>query len=143
MRPWVVCSHTLFASSFPMEDITLMSSIGQSSKSSERTRDKCVPRFRCIPEHSIHMRAPRFKLAQSGSGERGKQTNRTNKPSKITGPPNLNYCHIYGMENQTKQLPVYGCYGIHLVGLGEVTGIIMESLYYQHKFLQGGTIATS
>ena len=41
---------------------------GQSSRSSDRTLDKCVPRFRCIPLHSMHISAPRFSDAQSGSG---------------------------------------------------------------------------
>ena len=40
---------------------------GHSSSSNERTRVICVPRFLWIPEHSIQMRAPRFRLAQSGS----------------------------------------------------------------------------
>lgn len=77
-RPWVFSSHKPFANSLPMDDITFMSSIGQSSKSSDLTRDRCVPRFRCIPEHSIHMSAPRFKLAQSGSVETA------NKPMELT-----------------------------------------------------------
>lgn len=75
--PWLFSSQTLFANSFPIEDITLMSSIGQSSRSRERTRERCVPRFRCIPEHSMHMRAPRFKLAQSGSKGKGRKAIRS------------------------------------------------------------------
>lgn len=71
--PWLFSSHTLLASSLPMADITLMSSMGQSSRSSERTRDRCVPRLRWIPEHSMQMRAPRFRLAQSGSAGQGTQ----------------------------------------------------------------------
>lgn len=67
VRPWLPSSHTLLASSFPMDDITLISSMGQSSRSSDLTRERWVPRFRWIPEHSIHMRAPKFKLAQLGS----------------------------------------------------------------------------
>ena len=39
----------------------------QSSNSNERTLDKCVPKFLWIPEHSIQIRAPWFKLAQTGS----------------------------------------------------------------------------
>ena len=75
VRPWVLSSQTLLASSFPMDDITLMSSMGQSSRSRDRTRERWVPRFRWIPEHSIHMRAPKFRLAQLGSagGGRGRQ----------------------------------------------------------------------
>ncbi|KAE9543119.1 hypothetical protein AGLY_003030 [Aphis glycines] len=42
-------SHTEFARSLPIAIITL--------------------RLRCIPEHSMHMSIPRFKLAQSGFGE--------------------------------------------------------------------------
>ena len=38
-----------------------------SSSSRDLTRDTCVPRFRCIPEHSIQMSEPKFKLAQLGS----------------------------------------------------------------------------
>lgn len=60
-------SHTLLAMAFPMAVITMLSSTGQSSRSKDRTRDRCVPRFLCIPEHSIQIRAPRFRLAQSGS----------------------------------------------------------------------------
>lgn len=39
----------------------------QSSKSKDRTFDICEPKFLCIPEHSMHINTPRFKLAQSGS----------------------------------------------------------------------------
>lgn len=53
-----------------MADMTLMSSRGHSSRSRERTRDRCVPRFLWIPEHSMQIRAPRFRLAQSGSKKR-------------------------------------------------------------------------
>lgn len=42
---------------------------GHPSKSSDRTLDMCEPRLRCMPEHSMHMSIPRFKLAQSGFGE--------------------------------------------------------------------------
>lgn len=60
-------SHTLLAIAFPIAVITMLSSTGQSSRSRERTRDKCVPRFLWMPEHSMHIKAPKFKLAQSGS----------------------------------------------------------------------------
>lgn len=95
IRPWLLSSQTLFANSFPMEDITLMSSIGQSSRSSDRTRDRCVPRFRCIPEHSIHIRAPRFKLAQSGSIEI--QNKQSSGRGKNTRTKYLRYmlCYIW------------------------------------------------
>lgn len=53
-----------------MEVSTKVSSRGQSSKSRERTRDRWVPRFRWMPEHSIQISAPRFRLAQVGSGEK-------------------------------------------------------------------------
>lgn len=49
-----------------------MSSRGKSSRSSERTLDRWVPRFLWIPEHSMHMRAPKFRLAHVGSGEEEK-----------------------------------------------------------------------
>lgn len=65
--PWVSASHTPFASSLPMADMTLMSSSGHSSRSRDRTRDRCVPRFLWMPEHSMQISAPRFRLAQSGS----------------------------------------------------------------------------
>lgn len=71
VRPWLLSSQTLLASSFPMDDITLISSMGQSSRSRDRTRERWVPKFRWIPEHSMHMRAPKFKLAQFGSVGRG------------------------------------------------------------------------
>lgn len=66
--PRVSLSHTRLAVSLPMAVSTRVSSRGQSSKSSERTRDRCVPRFRWMPEHSMQMSAPRFKLAHVGSG---------------------------------------------------------------------------
>jgi hypothetical protein len=66
-RPRVSLSHTRLAVSLPMAVSTRVSSRGQSSKSSERTRDRCVPRFRWMPEHSMQMSAPRFKLAHVGS----------------------------------------------------------------------------
>lgn len=40
---------------------------GHLSKSSERTLDIWDPKFLWTPEHSIHIRTPKFKLAQSGS----------------------------------------------------------------------------
>lgn len=67
-RPCVLASHTLLASSLPMAVMTLRSSSGHSSRSRERTLDRWVPRFRWMPEHSMQIRAPRFRLAQSGSG---------------------------------------------------------------------------
>lgn len=45
-RPRVSLSHTQLAISLPIAISTRVSSRGQSSKSSERTRDRCVPRFR-------------------------------------------------------------------------------------------------
>lgn len=66
-RPCALASHTLLASSLPMAVMTLMSSSGHSSRSRDRTLDRWVPRFLWIPEHSMQIRAPRFRLAQSGS----------------------------------------------------------------------------
>lgn len=66
-RPCELASHTLLASSLPMAVMTLMSSSGHSSRSRDRTLDRWVPRFLWMPEHSMQMRAPRFRLAQSGS----------------------------------------------------------------------------
>ena len=52
---------------YRVEDMT---TYGHSSSCNDRTLDRCEPRFLWIPEHSIHMRAPRFKLAHSGSETR-------------------------------------------------------------------------
>lgn len=89
VRPWLPSSHTLLASSFPMEDITLISSMGQSSRSSDLTRERWVPRFRWIPEHSIHMRAPKFKLAQLGSTEERQEQNSVRTPPVTLNVPEL------------------------------------------------------
>lgn len=70
VRPWVQLSHRLLAVWFPMAARTCVSSPGQSSRSSERTRDRWVPRLRWIPEHSMQMSAPRLRLAQVGSAAR-------------------------------------------------------------------------
>lgn len=67
-RPNVRASHMLFTMWLPIALRTSVSSRGRSSRSSERTRDRWVPKFLWIPEHSMHMRAPRFRLAQVGSG---------------------------------------------------------------------------
>lgn len=40
---------------------------GQSSNSNDLTLLICEPKFLCIPEHSIHIKTPKFKLAHSGS----------------------------------------------------------------------------
>lgn len=66
-RPIVRPSHMLFTMWLPMARRTSVSSQGRSSRSRERTRDRWVPRFLWIPEHSMHMRAPRFRLAHVGS----------------------------------------------------------------------------
>ena len=44
-----------------------MKTYGHSSRSKDRTREMCDPKLRWMPEHSIHTKTPRFKLAQSGS----------------------------------------------------------------------------
>lgn len=62
----------LLAVRLPMDVSTSVSSRGQSSRSRERTRERWVPRLRWIPEHSMQIKAPRFRLAQVGSGERGR-----------------------------------------------------------------------
>lgn len=86
-------SHTEFARLFPIASITLiwqalqwnewttsarleLDSIDgivknthvQSSRPSERTLLMCEPRFRWTPEHSMHMRTPKLRLAHSGFG---------------------------------------------------------------------------
>lgn len=71
-RPSVRPSHIQFTMWLPMALRTSVSSRGKSSRSSERTLDRWVPRFLWIPEHSMHMRAPRFRLAHVGSGEERK-----------------------------------------------------------------------
>ena len=40
---------------------------GHSSNPRDLTLDKCVPKFLWIPEHSIHISVPKFKLAHSGA----------------------------------------------------------------------------
>jgi len=45
---------------------TKKNSYGQSSNSSDRTRDKCVPRFLCNDAQSIQIKAPRFNEAHVG-----------------------------------------------------------------------------
>ncbi|KAG5282582.1 hypothetical protein AALO_G00057590, partial [Alosa alosa] len=66
-RPWVQLSQTLFAMWFPIALSTWESSGDRSSRSRERTRDRWVPRFLWIPEHSIQISAPRLRLAHVGS----------------------------------------------------------------------------
>jgi hypothetical protein len=46
---------------------------GHSSRSKDRTREMCDPKLRWMPEHSIHTKTPRFKLAQSGSDDDAKK----------------------------------------------------------------------
>ena len=65
--PWVQLSQMLLAMWLPMAARTCVSSPGQSSRSSERTRERWVPRLRWIPEHSMQISAPRLRLAQVGS----------------------------------------------------------------------------
>lgn len=54
---------------------------GHSSRSRDRTLEMCEPRLRWMPEHSIQINTPRFKLAQSGSGNNNKVL--------LTDPANL------------------------------------------------------
>lgn len=72
-RPVVRPSQMLFTMWLPMARRTSVSSQGRSSRSRERTRDRWVPRFLWMPEHSMHMRAPRFRLAQVGSWRKSAQ----------------------------------------------------------------------
>lgn len=65
--PLKSASHIEFARSLPKDTITLTWLNGHSSRSRDRTRDICEPRFLCIPEHSMQINTPRFRLAQSGS----------------------------------------------------------------------------
>lgn len=61
-------SHTLLAKRFPVAWKCAMTAGSQALTSSvrERTLERCVPRWRCSPEHSMHMRTPRLREAQSG-----------------------------------------------------------------------------
>lgn len=52
-------------------EIEVRLTYGHSSRSSDRTREMCEPKLRWMPEHSMHTKTPRFKLAQSGSNLRG------------------------------------------------------------------------
>lgn len=45
---------------------------GQSSRSTDRTRDRCEPKFLWTPEHSIQNSMPRFNDAHSGSKQKFK-----------------------------------------------------------------------
>ena len=66
-RPRGFCSQMLLAVALPMAVSTTVSSRGQSSRSRERTRDTWVPKLRWIPEHSMQISAPTFRLAHVGS----------------------------------------------------------------------------
>lgn len=57
---------------YGFNDATVATTYGQSSRPRERTLEMCEPRLRCIPEHSMHMSTPRFKLAHSGSKDETK-----------------------------------------------------------------------
>ena len=59
----------LLIKTFPIELINCTNSVDHSSNSKDLTLDKCVPRLLCIPEHSMHIKAPKFKLAHTGSFE--------------------------------------------------------------------------
>lgn len=97
-RPSVRASHILLTMWLPMALRTSVSSRGKSSRSRERTRDRWVPKFLWIPEHSMHMRAPRFRLAQVGSWER------EGKHKSLGGHFILNYIHNY--ISKTKNAPL-------------------------------------
>lgn len=63
--PWLLSSQTLLASSVPMDDITLISSMAsRQGPVTGLKKGGCQGSW--IPEHSMHMRAPKFKLAQLG-----------------------------------------------------------------------------
>lgn len=66
----VLCSQTEFAKLFPIVSITLKCPGGHSSNVRDRTLLMWDPRFRCTPEHSIHIRTPRLRLAHSGAKEK-------------------------------------------------------------------------
>lgn len=84
-KPSTVPSQTALARALPMAVMTMRSSLGQSSRSKERTRDRWVPRLRWIPEHSMHIREPRLRLAQSGS--EGSKTSGRQLISALTQQP--------------------------------------------------------
>ena len=63
-----LASQTALARRLPREVMTARWPGGHSSRSRERTREMWEPSWRCTPEHSMQMSAPRLMLAQSGAG---------------------------------------------------------------------------
>ena len=54
-----------------------------SSNSMERTRDTCVPRDRCTPEHRIQMRQPNVNDTHCGSAEQMLDNGRDNNFTEL------------------------------------------------------------
>lgn len=60
--PWIFASYTEFDRVFPIESITLKCDAWSSSSPRDRTLLMCEPKFRWIPEHSMHMRIPKLHV---------------------------------------------------------------------------------
>lgn len=60
------CSQYTLARVFPQRSMLCVCSSVQLSRSTDLTLLMWVPRPRCIPEHRMHMKIPRFQLAHRG-----------------------------------------------------------------------------
>lgn len=76
---------------------------GHSSSPRDRTLLMCEPRFRCTPEHSMHISTPRFRLAHSGS-----KNNQKNSHYKQTIPLLRGTQFNLLGESQSTQYPLPG-----------------------------------
>lgn len=61
-----LCSQYLFALALPHLIILCICSSVQESRSTDLTRETCVPMPRCMPEQRMQMKMPRFQLAHRG-----------------------------------------------------------------------------
>lgn len=71
-HPWmntIICNKNILSKFTVKFKVTIRKYLtyNHSSKSKDLTLDIWDPRFLWIPEHSIHISAPIFRLAQSGS----------------------------------------------------------------------------
>ncbi|KAG7232261.1 hypothetical protein INR49_009337 [Caranx melampygus] len=103
-RPSVRASQILLTMWLPMARRTRVISRGRSSRSSERTRVRWVPRFLWIPEHSMQMRAPRFRLAQ------------------------LQTCQDLTLDGLDPGIPLLHALGFKVPRLAEPTSLVDEEL---------------
>ena len=88
-------SQTELTSLFPKAVITERCPGGHSSNSKERTREMWDPSWRCTPEHTMHMRAPKLILAHIGSNK---------KANTLIIITNLSLCIIPGVSQSTQKL---------------------------------------